>query len=162
MNKTEAAQYLGIGLRSLERYTADGKVASRKVKGKTGPLLDYEEEELERFRTELGIPQVVGKIVREINSESPPPSSALAVFTPQSSQLVPAKQTVSKPEKSPIEPVQAAAKLLLTLAEAQTLTGLSPARLRSAAVSGELKGAKIGRAWRVRRADLEEYLRQLF
>ncbi len=40
MNKNEAAAYLEIGLRSLERYTSDGRITAGRVKGKTGPVLD--------------------------------------------------------------------------------------------------------------------------
>jgi excisionase family DNA binding protein len=42
------------------------------------------------------------------------------------------------------------------------LTGLSRAVLREAIEAKRLKGALIGRAWRVRRADVEDYLKKLF
>jgi len=47
---------------------------------------------------------------------------------------------------------------LLTLAEAQALTGLSRQTLRDAIESGELKSRQIGRAFRVKRGDLEKYI----
>ncbi|PSF30451.1 excisionase [Aphanothece hegewaldii CCALA 016] len=52
-------------------------------------------------------------------------------------------------------------KLLLTLKEVQALTGLSRETLREAIASGQLKAAIVGKAWRVKRKDLEEYIENL-
>ncbi len=49
-------------------------------------------------------------------------------------------------------------KLLLDLAEAQALTGLSRAHLRAAITSGEMSARLIGRGWKIRRFELERYL----
>jgi excisionase family DNA binding protein len=74
------------------------------------------------------------------------------------------RETLNQAEERKTAPdaTQAAAKLLLTLAECQTLTGLSRATLREAIEAKRLKGALIGRAWRVRRGDVEDYLKKLF
>ncbi|WP_199332997.1 helix-turn-helix domain-containing protein [Nostoc sp. FACHB-190] len=53
-------------------------------------------------------------------------------------------------------------KLLLTLPEAQTLTGLSRELLRDAIASGELKAKVIGKGWRIKRTDLDRYVEKLF
>jgi excisionase family DNA binding protein len=51
-------------------------------------------------------------------------------------------------------------ELLLTPEEAARLLGLSPFTVRRLLRQGELPGRKVGkRQWRIRRADLEEYLR---
>ncbi|BAC90245.1 helix-turn-helix domain-containing protein [Gloeobacter violaceus] len=52
-------------------------------------------------------------------------------------------------------------KILLTLGEAQALTGLSRDQLKRAIAAGELRAGKIGRAWRVRRSDLADYIAKL-
>lgn len=52
-------------------------------------------------------------------------------------------------------------KLLLTIAEAQALTGLSREFLRDAITQGELKAKVIGKGWRVKRSDLETYIDKL-
>ncbi|NJO93506.1 MAG: helix-turn-helix domain-containing protein [Hydrococcus sp. RM1_1_31] len=52
-------------------------------------------------------------------------------------------------------------KLLLTLREVQALTGLSREILREAISDGKLKGQIVGKAWRVKRKDLEEYIENL-
>jgi excisionase family DNA binding protein len=50
---------------------------------------------------------------------------------------------------------------LLTLAEARELTGLARGVLREAIDQGKLKAKIIGRAWRVKRADLDTYIHKL-
>ncbi|WP_164929387.1 helix-turn-helix domain-containing protein [Gloeobacter violaceus] len=46
-------------------------------------------------------------------------------------------------------------KILLTLGEAQALTGLSRDHLKRAIAAGELRAGKLGRAWRIKRSRLE-------
>jgi excisionase family DNA binding protein len=58
-------------------------------------------------------------------------------------------------------PVEIADKVLLTLSEAQALCGLSRAVLRSAIDAGDLKAQTIGRAWRVKRSDLDKWIEAL-
>ena len=53
-------------------------------------------------------------------------------------------------------------KLLLTLPEAQELTGLSRTLLRKAISENKLKAKIIGKSWRIRYADLEKYIAKLF
>lgn len=52
-------------------------------------------------------------------------------------------------------------KLMLTLSEASALSNLSRSHLREALKRGKLKGKVIGRGWRIKRADLETYVRAL-
>jgi excisionase family DNA binding protein len=54
-----------------------------------------------------------------------------------------------------------AQKLMLTLAEASLLSNLSRAHLRQAIQCGKLKAKIIGRGWRIKRADLDIYIRTL-
>jgi excisionase family DNA binding protein len=58
--------------------------------------------------------------------------------------------------------VAIADKLILTIAEVQMLTGLSKELLRDAITAGELKAKVIGKGWRVKRSDLQEYIDKLF
>ncbi|MEH1874182.1 helix-turn-helix domain-containing protein [Nostoc sp.] len=53
-------------------------------------------------------------------------------------------------------------KPLLTLSEAQKLSGLSRQYLIQAIRENRLKGDKIGKAWRVKRRDLERFVASLF
>ena len=51
-------------------------------------------------------------------------------------------------------------KLVLTLKEAQALTGFSRERLRKAIKEGQLKGKIVGQGWKIKRSDLDEYIEE--
>jgi excisionase family DNA binding protein len=52
-------------------------------------------------------------------------------------------------------------KILLSLKDCRTLTGLSNGHLREAIHGGKLKGKIIGRGFKVKRADLDSYVSKL-
>lgn len=52
-------------------------------------------------------------------------------------------------------------KILLTLKEVQALTGLSQEILREAIKSGKLKAKIIGKSWRIKKIDIENYIDSL-
>src|SRR5205823_12018679 len=53
MYKQEAAKFLGVSIRALERYTQQGKLSVRYQAGKTRPVAIYNDKELKEFKTEL-------------------------------------------------------------------------------------------------------------
>ena len=53
LTKLQAAEFLGVNVRTLERYTQEGKIGGRYEKGKTRSVLVYDEEELRAFKAEL-------------------------------------------------------------------------------------------------------------
>ena len=53
MNKKEAAKFLGVSVRALERYVQQERVSVRYEKGKTRPTANFNPAELETFNTEL-------------------------------------------------------------------------------------------------------------
>jgi excisionase family DNA binding protein len=160
MNKTEAAEYLGVSTRALERYTASGKLAAHYERGATGRVLTFDQAELARFKTELETPKDKPRqepsraLARPDGAKSQATIELLARF------IEAAQSGATSPDKArPSVPVEA--KLLLTLAEAQALTGLSRSTLRAAINSGELKARQIGKAFRIKRADLEKFVGKL-
>ena len=56
--------------------------------------------------------------------------------------------------------VDTSAKQALSLQEARALFGVSWGRLIIGIATGKLKIRRIGRGWRVKRADLEAYMRK--
>lgn len=58
MNKKQAAEYLGVSVRALERYVQQGKISVRYEKGKTRPTANFDQGELEAFKTELNQPTI--------------------------------------------------------------------------------------------------------
>jgi hypothetical protein len=53
MTKREAAEYLGVSIRSLERYTKSGQLTCRYVPGKIGPRPVYDEPDLAAYKIRL-------------------------------------------------------------------------------------------------------------
>jgi len=63
--------------------------------------------------------------------------------------------------RAPVPTLSLADKLTLSLMEAAQLAGLSRNHLREAITEGKLKARIIGRGWRVKRSDLDAYVRRL-
>src|SRR5688572_16772273 len=53
MRKEEAAKFLGVSVRTLELYTQQSRIGGHYEKGKTRPVLVYDEAEVKRFKAEL-------------------------------------------------------------------------------------------------------------
>ena len=168
MNKKEAADYLGISTRALERYTSLQRIGVRYEKGKTGDQATFDEDELRRFKDQLSNHR---RVLPAIDSEaSPSPDTQprqlarlsdvapLAIFERMTAALE-GFQRQSDPSQLSI--VDLAAKLTLSLTEASQLSGLSRAYLRQAIEEKKLKARIIGKGWRVKRADLDSYVKKL-
>ncbi len=170
MNKTEAAEYLGCSVRAVERYAQLGRLAGRYERGKSGKVLVFDEADLERLKGEL-------------DASEPRPtarSQALALRSPEADSRslarsdVPASPVIELQVLAALQTlapgfatarqgttIDVADKPLLTLAEAQTVTGLSRGILKAAIDASQLKAQQIGRAWRVKRSDLDKWIESL-
>ncbi|MHC5861511.1 helix-turn-helix domain-containing protein [Nostoc sp.] len=170
MNKQEAADYLGVSVRALERYVQQGRISVKYEKGKTRPTANFDPMELEAFKSELNQPTVKPAFEsRQITTEQEQQTGKLVhqsgeitdfgevgVIDKLSSII---EGLLGRGDNQPVVPI--ADKLLLTIAEAQALTGLSREFLRDAINKGELKAKVIGKGWRVKRSDLEAYIDRL-
>lgn len=170
MNKQEAAEFLGISVRSLERYVNQGKIGTRYERGKTRPTVIFDKRELEEFKTKLERALIKPSVEttnpdkprqpdRNLPShqESQPAQGAIAALN----QISAALETVVE-RGNPQEISIVGSKILLDLKESQLITGLSRDRLRAAIKEGKLKAALIGRGWKIQRSDLERYVERLF
>lgn len=171
MNKQSAADFLGVSVRALERYVQQGRISVKYEKGKTRPTANFDPVELEAFKSELNQPTVKPAFEsRQITTEQQPQTDKLVhqsgeiaefgeigVIDKLSSII---EGLLLRGDNQPVVPI--ADKLLLTIAEAQALTGLSREFLRDAITAGELKAKVIGKGWRVKRSDLQEYVDKLF
>lgn len=163
MNKLEASKFLNVTTRSLERYVKEGLIGATYERGKTRPVVAFDRGELERFKADLE--SKVYKPAIESNGSNND-ESALAQLrktTPQQAELAVAEQLIeaikallSHQKRQPIEH-----KLLLTLPEVQALTGLSYKRLSQAIRERRLKARKLGKSWRIKRVDLDEFIDKL-
>jgi excisionase family DNA binding protein len=204
MNKQEAAEFLGVSVRTLERFVHQGKISVRYEKGKTRPTANFDETELAAFKEELNQPSYKPAVETRQNTTGKHEEKNtafhqddnLASFDEDSldevRQITTTKHnqqdTVIYPvgeiaefgeSPSVIERlsgvieallartgddarVRVSEKLLLTIAEAQELTGLPRLVLRDAINDRTLKAKVIGRSWRIKRSDLEEFVDKLF
>lgn len=170
MNKQQAAEFLGVSVRALERYVQQGRISVRYEKGKTRPTANFNPTELETFKEELNQPTIkpvveprqiateqhqnTDKLVDEFGEVSE--FGELAVVDHLSSII----DVLLTKSDQPTVPIQV--KLLLTLSEAQALTGLSREILRDAIANKQLPAAVIGKSWRIKRSDLECFIANLF
>jgi excisionase family DNA binding protein len=157
MTREEAAQALGISVRSLQRTVKRGALQVKYKRGVSGKMeAVFDPEAVSRYKEEMS---------REIVPEAPATMSdtALArVGAPQVAgallQWLEATQRDSRPHTLSV-PVES--KPLLKLDEASALTGLSRRVLRDAIDAGKLKAKMVGRAWRVKRTDLDLFISKL-
>ncbi len=189
LSKADAAEYLGVSVRALERYTQNARVGVRYVKGRAKPTPVYSTAELDRFKAEelekvterpatrvLSQSENQSDTTRQSTLASLANSGGLDERSLQAAQALAARITAqvlaqvaenqSATNRQDAVEVLAnrvvlAEKLLLTLAEAQLLTGLSRSTLRAAIDEGSLKAAQIGGAWRVKRSDLDRWIEAL-
>lgn len=189
MNKAAAAKYLGVSTRTLERYTSESRLSPGRVRTRTGPALDYDPADLDALRAELEAPTdltpeappegpttaptrvaegptegaaSLARVEPQVLAEHPQ-AGAGAVLVPVEALASLAAVLVEAGAQATERPhVATADKLLLDLEEAQALTGLSRGHLRAAIAAGELHAKRMGRAWRMRRGDLEKYLLEAF
>jgi hypothetical protein len=147
MNKKEVAEFLSVSTRIVEKYASEGRLGEVKyVRGKTGKQAEYAREAVENLKTIL---------------ESPD-TALTATKTPDARLLVAHLVEAIANRKQPrMEAVRVAEKLLLTVGECKLLTGLSEQNLRLAVKSGKLKAQLIGRGWKVKRQNLDEFVNSL-
>ncbi len=165
MNKTEAAEFLNVSTRALERYAAAGRIVGHYERGKTGKVLAFDADELQRFKTELEAP-TSRAIALPDKAPTQPTSRALArpdgAANALSIDVLGAfAQLIHDNARQTTTSVPIEAKLLLSLLEAQALSGLSRNTLRAAIDAGKLKAKRIGRGWKVKRRDLDSWIEKL-
>lgn len=165
MNKQEAADFLGVSVRALERYVQQGKISVRYEKGRTRPTANFDEQELEAFKQELTQPTYKP---RQIPTPSQVEEDTAITVSSEFSEFGEVTAIdklagiIEKLLQREFPSVPVADKLLLTISEAQSLTGLSREFLREAIASGELKAKVIGRGWRIKRLDLDKFIDELY
>lgn len=147
-----------------------GRIGGWYEKGKTRPTLVFDRAELKAFKSELE-QKLYKPVVEPSNpdnaasndkalaslSENSPTQSEITGFDAFSVVLEALLERQS--QQLSVPPYH---KLLLTLNEAQELTGLSRTILREAISQGTLKAKIIGKSWRIKYTDLERYVEKLF
>ncbi len=160
MNKEEAAETLGISVRSLQRKVSEGKLGVAHQRGDSGKQeAVFDADEVARFKSVRDSKTVVPALAAASSSALIPMSMGDSGMARSVALVAASVHEALKAERREVIPI--ADKLLFTLAEAQGMTGLSRETLRDAIDSKKLKAKIIGRGWRVKRADLEAYVKRL-
>ena len=166
MDKKQAADFLGISTRTLERYTTQGKIGVTYRQGKTAAEAIYDDEELRLFKESLENKTFpVKPAVESENGVQALVATARATGLTEAvgsfrNDLIAALEAL-KPNGSSAPAVPIADKVMLTLPEAAALASLSRGHLQQAIHAGELKARIIGRGWKVKRTDFDAYVKRL-
>ncbi len=166
MNKKEAAAYLNVSTRAIERYTAQGKLTPSYEKGRTGPAPIYDQTQLDELKRQMDEAAdstrsavKLDKGDKRDKTDKGDKDSALVLRSGSRADLAAFIAAIDKARGQSIADL--AAKPLLTRDEAQRLTGLSRGLLKEAVAAGKLKERLLGRAYRIKRTELEAYIETL-
>ena len=186
LDKKQAAEYLGVTTRTLERHAKEGKLSVRYENSQFGEIAMFDPEELENFKegkqTTRIKPTIEPDQPKPIDRPSNPqsqiarsPQTQTELFNPQQPEsnfiitalMAPLAGLFGNLTKSidnhssRISTTELRSKLLLTLDEAQVITGLSREILQEAIKNGELPSKMMGKAHRIKTQDLERYIADL-
>jgi excisionase family DNA binding protein len=165
MNREQAADELGMSVRSLQRAVANGHLSVTYQRGKSGKQeAHFDADEIARYKTELETKTVIPShpIMATTGDTALARIDAPAFITVL--ERIAAVAEGAQPPTTTHDARGSVAienKPLLKLAEASALTGLSREILRDAIDAGKLKAKMIGRAWRIKRPDLDLYIKKL-
>jgi excisionase family DNA binding protein len=146
MNKKEVAEFLGVSTRIVEKYASEGRLGEViYIRGKTGKQAEYSREAVENLKRML---------------ESP--DTSLAARSPNARLFVAQlAEALTNREQPRNEAIRVSEKILLNLNDCRLLTGLSDTNLRDAIHNNKLKAKIIGRGWKIKRQDLDEFINNL-
>jgi excisionase family DNA binding protein len=170
MNIKEAASFLGMSVKTLERRIAAGDISVAYTPGARGRLRTFDESELQRFQEAetakvSATTYVARPRVASVVSDAPEMRGALQLSANGKSaalvELIAAIDRARAVVPLAVSVTDLAHKLTLSLIEAAKLSGLSRGHLRFAIEEKKLKARIIGRGWRVKREDLEAYIKKL-
>ena len=168
LTKKEAAEYLGVSTRTLERYVKNGKLSVRYEDSQNGEIALFDSGELDQFADDKQTPRIR-------------PASTDPGLDPTTNDMVPSRgvgglltslQELTErlilalsernETSSQVTPAMLQGKLLLTLSEVQLLTGLSREILINAIKDGQLPSQIVGKAYRIKMKDLEQFIDKLW
>jgi excisionase family DNA binding protein len=150
MNKNEAAEYLGVSSKTVQRYAAKGKLKVVYVQGEAM----FDDEEVKALYEELKTP--VHRAIID-NMDKAIPTLSMSVQPEISIEFLQDVHEIARSMRCD----RLNKKMVLNLAEASEISGISKPRLRQAAKLGQLRAIKQG-GWKVRPADLWLYIDAIF
>jgi excisionase family DNA binding protein len=166
ITKNDAAKILDKSERAVERYSkADGDkpplLSVTYEKGTTRDVPMYDEEEVRELAERLRNPQTAARGVI-ISPEGQ--QTAMATRTDNADKFVAIIEhlvATSRDNSTATAQATIGEKIMLTLADASALTNLSKGFLVEAVHEKKLKAKKLGRGWKIKRTDLDAYIKKL-
>ena len=162
MNKKEASEFLGVSIRLVEKYAAEGRLGKiTYIRGKTGKQAEYNQDAVEMLRAALESPDTA------LTTNSPDARLFVAqlveaMASREQAHVEAIRGLLSGSSEEPRSAsVRVSEKILLNLTDCRLLTGLSDAKLRAAIHSGKLAGQIIGRGYKIKRAELNRFVNDL-
>jgi excisionase family DNA binding protein len=183
MNKKEAAEFLGLSEKTVERYKSAGKLSARLKRivgadGKSRKVLDFNQSDLERLQRELSGNVVFPEITdRHAQTETQTDTDGqtqldtanfagneVSIYgqTPTANLFGIIFKSFETMSERHLEVSNRFQKLMLTVEEAAAVSGLPKAYIdRAIKKEQTLKATKIGGRYRIKRQDLDEFVNDL-
>lgn len=149
-SKVQAAAYLGVGLKMIEKLLAKGRLKGRLRTGTLGPEQVFSQAELDHLKAELKPETTLVPVKLASDSQALAAPLEPPLFTPEDFVGM------------FFEHVPIADLLTLSIRQAAQLSGLPVSLLREAIRNQKLPAKLFGRGWRIRREDLRSYIGQLW
>jgi excisionase family DNA binding protein len=164
MNKEQAAERLGITVRTLQRHMAAHRIGFAMRRTATGEEATFSAEEVARFKAERdALTETVTPAanVSEVVGDAPIHALQRAGGEQGMTMFVAVLSEAMKAAQDGKADVPLRDKMTLSFKEAARLSGVPESHLRAAHAEGSLRGAKIGRGVRVSPDELRVYVRRV-
>jgi len=160
MNKEQAAAYIGVSVRTLQRLTGKGKIPVTYERGPKGDEARYSQADLDQYQLSQRPVALMRPNSGATSDVTDGATQAMTVGATNGAAVM-ASESFMHAMAQMAAPVRVSEKFLLSLVEAAQLSGLSRNHLRAAIESKKLKAKIIGRGWRVKKEELQAYVRKL-
>ena len=182
VNKKEAAEFLGVSEKTVERYKSAGKLSARMKRitgtdGKSRQVLDFNQADLDRLKRELSneivYPEITPRHAQTKTQTDTDRQTSIDNLSLQNNEFGIVRQTqtdnligtilerLENVFERQLEASNRSQKMMLDIVEVSILSGLPKSFIRQSIKAGELKAKIIGRGWKVKRLDLDEFIKNL-
>jgi hypothetical protein len=163
MKKFDAAKFLDISEKTLERLVKNGEISSKLEKGRTRDVVVFDDEELKTFKEK----RESAKHRPAFSTDEASSQNSLSLMPTKTDNIDRQNQTIEFLEvfrtalTNQKQGVQIADKMLLTVKECRLLTNLSEKRIIEEIKTGKLEAKLIGKGWKIKRTDLNNFIGEL-